>query len=320
MIIVPLAIVASVILVLGLMLAFGTAAPPPEMRSVTTTAQRIDRSDLPPISRYRARDGAELAYRAYPASHRSVAIAIHGSAEGSTVMHGIAKTLQTSGVTVYAPDIRGHGQSGQRGDIDYLGQLDNDLADLIALTKQQYPKASLTLVAFSSGGGFAVRVAGGRNGDLFDRYVLLSPTLPPSAPTFRAGGGGWVSPYIPRIVALRILSRLGIHWFDGLPVLAFALAPGASEVTKTYSARLAQNFAADQDWAADFRNARRPMAVLIGGDDEINIADRFVPALQPLKPDLKVSVIEGVGHIALLSDPRALDALRREFAASAPGD
>jgi non-heme chloroperoxidase len=45
-------------------------------------------------------------------------------------MNPLAKTLQAEGVTVYAPDLRGHGSSGRRGDIDYIGQLDDDLVDL----------------------------------------------------------------------------------------------------------------------------------------------------------------------------------------------
>lgn len=42
------------------------------------------------------------------------------------------KALCSEGFVVYAPDIRGHGNTGQRGDIDYSGQLDDDFADLVA--------------------------------------------------------------------------------------------------------------------------------------------------------------------------------------------
>jgi alpha-beta hydrolase superfamily lysophospholipase len=47
-------------------------------------------------------------------------------------MNPLAKALNAAGATVYAPHIRGHGESGRRGDIDYIGQLDDDLADLMA--------------------------------------------------------------------------------------------------------------------------------------------------------------------------------------------
>ena len=36
-----------------------------------------------------------------------------------------------AGCETYAVDIRGHGGSGTRGDITYIGQLEDDLADLV---------------------------------------------------------------------------------------------------------------------------------------------------------------------------------------------
>jgi pimeloyl-ACP methyl ester carboxylesterase len=307
---VPSAIVAAIVLVLGGMIAFGTAEQPGEMASVTKAAQSIDRSDLPPVSRYTARDGATLAYRAYPGDPARVAVLIHGSVEGSSVMHAVAKTLQAQGMTVYAPDMRGHGGSGQRGDIDYIGQLDDDLADFAAAIRPAHPHAAFELIGFSSGGSFTARIAGGRYGELFDRYVLLSPTLPPGSPTVRPNSGGWVKVGLPRAIAISILSRFGVHWFDGLPIVLFAVAPGSTDVTSAYSFRLALNFGADRDnYLRDFRNTRRPMTVIIGSDDEINIADRYAPLLMPIKPDIAIKILPGIRHINLVSDPQALSAI-----------
>jgi non-heme chloroperoxidase len=55
--------VGVVILVLALMIAFGGGAPPP-MPSVVNAVAAVDRSDLPPISTFPARDGGPIAYRA----------------------------------------------------------------------------------------------------------------------------------------------------------------------------------------------------------------------------------------------------------------
>ena len=231
---IPLIIATTVVGVLGGMIAFGTADRPAEMVSVTKAAASIDRSDLPPLSRYAARDGTALAYRAYPGDPERIAVVIHGSVEGSTVMHAVAKTLHAQGLTVYALDMRGHGASGQRGDIDYSGQLDDDLADFVKTLRSVHPHAALELVGFSSGGSFTARIAGGRYGELFDRYVLLSPTLPPGAPTVRPDSGGWVKVGLPRAIAINILARFHVHWFDGLPIVLFAVPPNSTEVTSAY--------------------------------------------------------------------------------------
>jgi hypothetical protein len=106
-------IVAAVVLSLGIALtvaiAFGTALPPHPVQP-----RQIDLTELPPLSRYTARDGT-LAYRAYPGDGEEVAVLIHGSGTESSVMNALAKTLHTAGTTVYAPDLRGHGASGGWG-------------------------------------------------------------------------------------------------------------------------------------------------------------------------------------------------------------
>ena len=46
-------------------------------------------------------------------------------------MHALAKALRDAGVSAYVLDIRGHGGSGRCGDVDYIGQIDDDLADFV---------------------------------------------------------------------------------------------------------------------------------------------------------------------------------------------
>jgi alpha-beta hydrolase superfamily lysophospholipase len=99
-------------------------------------------------------------YRVYPGNGEKVVVLIHGSGTESSVMNALAKTLLAAGITVYAPDLRGHGSSGRRGDIDYIGQLDDDLADLIATIRPEHANAALTLIGFSAGGAFTVRLRG----------------------------------------------------------------------------------------------------------------------------------------------------------------
>lgn len=134
----------------------------PELTSISQSARAVDRSSMPPLSRFSARDGTELAYRHYPArgpSTGKIAILVHGSSGSSVAVHALADALAARGVETYAPDIRGHGGSGSRGDIGFIGQLENDMADLVALVRKTSPTDPLTLLGHSSGGGFALRIA-----------------------------------------------------------------------------------------------------------------------------------------------------------------
>jgi alpha-beta hydrolase superfamily lysophospholipase len=99
-------------------------------------------------------------------------------------MHPLGKALSAEGIPVFAPDIRGHGNTGIRGDIDHAGELDDDLADFIAAVRARHPNAKLVLMGFSSGGGYALYVAARPLGRSFARTVLLSPMLGPFAPTY----------------------------------------------------------------------------------------------------------------------------------------
>src|SRR5258707_12802161 len=198
--------------------AFGPSDPPPYLASVGEPFAHVDWSGLPAAQTTLARDKTPMTFRVWPAAQPSeperVVIAIHGSSAHSSSMHPLAKALQAEGIAVYAPDIRGHGGTGRRGDIDYAGQLDDDAADFVAIVRPRHPNAQLVLMGFSSGGGYALHLAGSPLGKAFARTVLISPFLGPRAPIVRPNVGGWAKPFLPRIIALVILGKFGIHAFD----------------------------------------------------------------------------------------------------------
>src|SRR5499433_3476917 len=69
---------------------------PPELRSISETARAVDRSTMPALQRFPARDGTELAYRHYPARGTSsgrIAILVHGSSGSSVAVHALADAL-----------------------------------------------------------------------------------------------------------------------------------------------------------------------------------------------------------------------------------
>lgn len=292
-------------------IAWPTSAPPP-LTSISQAARRIDASNAPPVQTIAARDGTPLAHRAYlPAgTPTKLVLMAHGSSADGRNMHRVGQALAAAGHAAYALDIRGHGRSGRRGDIDHVGQLDEDIADLVAALKQRHPGLPLVMVGFSSGGGFTLRTAGGANGELFDRYVMVSPMLHQSAPTARPDTGGWVRVNLPRAVALTILERVGIDALGHLPVLYFALPPqAAADRTTAYSYRLQLSYRPHEDYLGDVRAIRRPTTVLIGERDELFRAEAYAPLLEPQQPRLKVQVLPGIGHIDMVVEPAALAAI-----------
>jgi non-heme chloroperoxidase len=291
-------------------IALNAPAAPPAMVSMLTSDEQST-PDFPAPRQFQARDGTSLQYRAYPAAPDKIAILIHGSAFPGTSMHALAEALRAADVTVYVPDIRGHGGSGRRGDIDYVGQIDDDLADFVAQLGPAKSGESRTLVGFSAGAGFTVRFAGGPYGLLFDRYVFLAPILSGS-PTLRPRSGGWVSVSVPRVVTIASLDRVGIHAFDGYPVLNYAISPELSRwVTSSYSYRLMMNFGAGSGHEVYLKNIRRPAAILVGSADEQELADQFEPYLQRLGVNIPVTIVPDMKHVDMTNAPGALPTVVR---------
>jgi non-heme chloroperoxidase len=309
------ALIVVVIGAVGSVLAFDAPRRPPPLASVSEPFKHVDFSGLPAIQTYSARDGTKLGYRIYDGSGAQVVVLIHGSSDDGTGMHPLAESLHDAGATVLVPVLRGHGNFGRSGDIDYIGQLEDDLADFIAVLRPLHPNASFSLIGFSSGGGFVLRVIASPEEKSFDHFIMISPALPPGAPTIRPDTGGWVEIAKPRIIALAMLNRSGIDWFNGLPIVAFATSPTATHLTSVYSFRLAVDFGAPPDYLAALGRSTKPAALLVGGSDELFFPDRFGPLFSPVRPNLPITIVPGVGHIGMTVTPDGIAAVRKSFQA-----
>jgi len=310
---------AGVLLVGVAAFALALAIPPkrpPALEFIRAPLAAQDYSDLPAPQAFAARDGQALAFRFYPSAARKVAVLIHGSSAHGRSMHALARSLaRQDAAQVYTLDVRGHGGSGPHGDIAYIGQLEDDLADFLAYARPRHAGQPFVLTGFSSGGGFVLRVAGGALGESFDGYLLLSPYLRYDAPTNRVregGGTAWASPAVPRILALGLLERAGIRALHGLTAIEFAVREQDRAVlTPSYSYRLNTNLAPHGDYAGDFRRISKPTALLAGTLDELFVAEAFAGLIRPLAPSLRVEVVPGVTHTGLTVQPEALAAIAR---------
>lgn len=297
---------------------------PAEMRSVSESAKGIDWSTLPPLERFQARDGTWLGFRHYAPKGAATdrgAIFIHGSSGSSgTVNHALTAELAAHGVETWALDMRGHGASGTRGDIGYVGQLEDDLVDFVAHVRKSAPDLPLTLIGHSAGAGFSLRVAATPiMQDLFVRTVLIAPYLGYDAPTNRPHAGGWANADLPRFFALAALRKLGIDCCAQLPVLAFAVPANSERIlTATYSDRLMRNFAT-HGYRLDLPDVTHPMTIFGGAEDEMMISDKYAEAVQAIKPSVDVKLIEGVNHMGIVTNPKAVNAIAEDVATRGSG-
>jgi alpha-beta hydrolase superfamily lysophospholipase len=303
-------VTAAVLLAIaGLAIAFGGPGEPSAMPSINDPFESMDFSDLPKVSYFMARDATKLAFRIYPVAGGGVkgsVVLVHGSSASGSSMHVMAKGFAAAGYTAYTLDIRGHGASGTKGHVAYVGQLEDDMEDFVHTIKLAQPS---TLVGFSSGGGFVLRFAGSSKQKLFSNYLLLTPFISQDAATSRPDSGGWATVGVPRIIAISFLNGFGVQAFNDLPVIRFALTKeNAKFLTPEYSFALAQNFRPKRDYEANIRAIRQPLRVLVGQNDEVFFADRFASIFKKAGKDIPVTILPGVDHISLTLNPVAIQA------------
>ena len=298
-------------LVIQLMIAtvliiFGTGKLPDTPESgLVFDELYLDYSTLSELKTFPARDGEALGYRHYPAESNKVLILVHGSGWHSQYFLPLAEYISVEGLAqVYTPDLRGHGPAPKkRGDVDYINQLEDDLADFIAFIRKDNPDATLIVGGHSSGGGLVIRFAGSQYGQQADAYVLLSPYLKYNAPTMRPNSGGWAYSYTGRIAGLSILNTMGIHWFDHLTAIEFNMPEDARDGSETlaYSHRLNTGYA-PRNYKKDLKAIMQPFLLLAGTADEAFVADQF-ESLVSEYPSVQVELMPDLSHMGVVVSP-----------------
>ncbi|MCR9127788.1 MAG: alpha/beta fold hydrolase [Rhodobacteraceae bacterium] len=309
-----LGVLGIVAVALGLIVsqpAKGRVAPDAE-GGLDFSAQGGDATVWPAPEQARMRDGSRLTLRRFGTGGPLVVL-VHGSGWHGRQFARLAPVLG-QGATVLVPDLRGHGASpDRRGDIDHIGQLEEDLADLVDLYRQ--PGQQTLFVGHSSGGGLVVRMAGGRYGDRIDSAVLLAPYLHHAAPTARPRSGGWAQPMVRRIIGLGMLNGLGIGVLNHLTVIRFAFparvldGPLGATATTSYSYRLNRSYAPRRTYLRDI--AALPRFVLIAGrDDEAFVAARYAETMSAVTDRGRYVLLDGVGHLGVVDAPETRRLLR----------
>ncbi|WP_319823473.1 alpha/beta fold hydrolase [Thalassovita sp.] len=273
-----------------------------------------------PVQPVQMRDGFPLQVRHLPGPDGApLIVMVHGSGWHGGQFDGLALALAEQ-AEVLVPDLRGHGaQPGRRGDIDYVGQFEDDLADLI--TAFHKPGQRVILLGHSSGGGLVVRMAGGTHGSRLDGAILLAPFLHHSAPTARKNSGGWAHVLLRRMIGLSMLNAVHVTALNHLTVIQFAMpqsvldGPLGNTATTAYSYRLNTSYAPHNDYKADIA-ALPPFLLVVGDGDEAFVPDQYQPLMQGLTEAGHYALLPGVSHLDVVNDPNTLTLIQdflREF-------
>ncbi|MEP4195726.1 MAG: alpha/beta fold hydrolase [Aliishimia sp.] len=284
----------------------------------TNTLQRqFEVPDDPQFSHtsYQGDDGVSHPMTHVKSEVGPLIVIVHGSGWHGQQFDQLAWRLRDV-AEVKAVTLRGHGADPvRRGDVDYIGQMEDDLAVLFRDAKEAGRKT--VMLGHSSGGGLVVRFAGGTHGDLLDGAVLLSPYLKYNAPTMRENAGGWNHVLTRRIIGLSMLNNVGIKALNKLQVVQFNMPKSVLDgsqghyATLAYSHRLNQGFAPRADYLKDI--AALPSFVMIAGaQDEAFKAGEFEPLMSAVTQKGRYELVPDIGHLDIVDAPQT-ETLIREF-------
>jgi acylglycerol lipase len=266
--------------------------------------------EVAPVRNCKASDGIEIAYRVYLRDRPIAALVFYhggGAHSGAGYAHLAAGLRDHSGVAVYTPDIRGHGDSGgERGDAPSAEQLFRDVDALIHLARDAHPDRPLFVGGHSSGAGLALNYATWESRSPADGYVFLSPQLGFRSKTERKTSDGFtpfakarIAPFIINaITGGRLMGHHRAVQFD-YPPEALAADP---RIVVSNTVNLANGITprAPHD---QFAQLQYPFGLWVGADDELFDPNKVIEFghLNTQVPDGCVSaVVADRNHLGIL--------------------
>ena len=292
----------------------------PFISTKVDTATLTDKGVLSKTVNYlfTARDKHKIFAYKFPKKSPNTIILIHGvKSDASDYLKTAGMVQQAKQTEAYAIDLRGHGKSeGKSGDVDYINQYADDLADIVSAIRKKKPNGKIIIAGHSMGGGIALRYAMEDNKEKVDAFILFAPLIGQNSPAFPQEQMGekdsaetFMKIHIARIIGLKMLNEINRHERDSSPVLFFNLPKGA--LLREYSYRANASMAPD-NYIDGLKAVKVPMLVLVGNKDEAFAAEAQQKAILD-NSKREVKIIDGATHESILQNSLAFQLITKWF-------
>ena len=256
----------------------------------------------------------------FPKKSDNSVILIHGVKSTGYLYNKTAGLLrEVTQVEVFAIELRGHGKSdGKDGDVDYINQYADDLADIIKTIRKQKPKGKIIIAGHAMGGGVALNYEMVKNKERIDGFLLFAPPIGQNSPAIQKvplTETDIIEPlmkiHIARIIGLKMFNEIGNHSHDSLPVLFFNLPENMPSRKYSYRANVSM---APEDYKEGLKSVQAPMLVLIGSRDEAFNAEAMKKAVTE-NSQANIQIIEGATHNSIRHTQKAYYLIKKWFSA-----
>ena len=269
---------------------------------------------------FTVRDKKKIFAYKFPKKSDNTIILVHGVASSAYLYNKTAGLLQeATQAEVFAIDLRGHGKSeGKAGDVDYINQYTDDLADIIKNIRKQKPKGKIIIAGHSMGGVIVLNYAIQKNKTKIDGYLFFAPLLGHNSPAMQQTPPtetNEVEPFMKihftRIIGLKMFNEIGNHSLDSLPVLFFNLPETMPLRAYSHRANLSM---APEDYKEGLKSINVPTLILIGSKDEAFNAEATKKAVSENRK-ANIQIIEGLTHNGIRHSPQAYQFIKKWFLA-----
>ena len=261
------------------------------------------------------RDNSKLAAQHFVHDSNLSIIVIHGILSSSYTNNRFSGLIRdAANAEVYALDLRGHGSSdGQAGDVDYIGQYADDIADVVRTIKQEKPKGKILLAGHSMGGGISLRYAMNQSAPSIDGYLMFAPQLGENSPTNKTQDNQSSEPentfmalHIPRLIGLALLNSMGITQWNNMPVFFFNLPEGTPLSSYSYRSTASMS---PKDYTTGLQAIDKPLLVVVGENDEAFNAAAYEEAISTYSKG-EFLMVDGQTHNGIRHDEVAMRRVR----------
>ena len=261
------------------------------------------------------RNNSKLAAQHFAHNSNLTIIVLHGILSSSYTNNRFSGLIkEAANAEVYSLDLRGHGYSdGKPGDVDYIGQYVDDVADVVRKIKQDKPNGKIIIAGHSMGGGISLRYAMNKNTPDVDGYLMFAPQLGENSPTNKVTDSQLNEPensfmaiHLPRLIGLALLNSMGINKWNELPVFFFNLPEGMP--VRSYSFRSSASMS-PRDYATGLQAIDKPLLVVVGENDEAFNAAAYQDAISTYTEG-NFLMVDGQTHNGIRHDDIAMSRVR----------
>lgn len=278
-----------------------------------------ENASIPRVQNFEARDRSLIGFRHYRSKQptRIKLYLVHAETWDDLQFTALATTLAVRmGVAdVFTFDMRGHGQNPlHRGDVAYVGQPTDDLADLVRATSAMGDV--IVIGGHSAGAAVAARLAAAPGSAKLSGLLLLAPILSPDFSANKPDLGGWALLLKWRVAALKLQNAVGIHWSDQETAIQYAVpssvweGPLGYSVTSDYTWRFARSLQLPSRDGSELANVRVPYLAVVGSDDEMLDANRLGPAINTFNSRGETSIVPQETHFGVVNSQQTLAILQ----------